>query len=74
MARSALKMTRERLVANVKGGEFGPRASLSHLHPRTPPPGRACFETVWTVLRQSPAQKWPAELGESFFGPAAKSI
>ena len=33
MARGTLKMARERLVANVKGGQFGPRAIFSHLHP-----------------------------------------
>jgi len=36
MASGALKMARERLVANVKGGKFGPRAiffRFCNLHP-----------------------------------------
>ena len=40
MARDALKMARERLVANVKGGKFGPRAIFFRF---APPPVKSLF-------------------------------
>ena len=37
MARDALKMAREKLMANAKGGQYGPRAIFLGF---APPPGQ----------------------------------
>ena len=75
MARGALKMARERLVANVKGGQFGPRAIFFDLHP--PPPGQ---ELVWRQFGEFSDSRQPTNGPPSFgnfwptvfFGPRPK--
>ena len=69
MARGALKMARERLVANVKGGQFDPRAIFFDLHP--PLRVKSSLESFQAV--DSPQMAARQALGR-FFWPAAKSI
>jgi hypothetical protein len=73
MARGTLKMARERLVANVKGGQLNLARERIFFDLHNPPP---------SLSRDAPSvgklghlgHQWPAKLFGSFFWPAVKSI
>jgi len=69
MARGALKMARKRLVANVKGGQFGPRAIFSHLHPAPPPPSpiKCLFGDSFNSFETIASPQMARQALESFF-------
>ena len=72
MVRGALKNARERLVANVKGGEFGPRAIFFLFAP--PPPVRSLFGDSLDSFETVASPEMARQALRTFFWPAAKSI
>ena len=71
MARGALKMARERLVANVKGGQFDPRAIFFRFAPSPPPVNSLFGDSLESFETVASPQMVHQALG-TFFGPRPK--